>query len=76
MQYARGAAEYALLAVASVPGGTPMTDSGGAKGYGICGGAGGTALLPMELAKEIAEEHPEFVRRAKDAARRVALRCP
>lgn len=73
MRYARGAAEYALFAAANVPEGTPMTDSGGAKGYGICGGAGGTALLPMEMARKIGEEDPEFANRAKDAARRVAL---
>lgn len=73
MRYARGAAEYALFAVATVPEGTPMTDSGRSKGNGVCGGAGGTALLPMELARQIAEEDPEFVERAKEAARSVAL---
>jgi len=73
MRYSRGAAEYALFAVGTTKAGTPMADSGGTTGYGICGGAGGTAILPMELAKEIGQEDPEFMNRAGKAARHVAL---
>jgi len=71
MKYARGAAEYALALVERAPDKGVMIGGGGAAGFGVCGGAGATAWLPMLLAKELGDDEPEFRARVERATRKV-----
>ena len=71
LKYARGAAEYALALVERAPE-DPMTGGGGDTGFGVCGGAGGTALLPMLLDREIGDDDPAYRKRVRQATQKIA----
>ena len=46
---------------------------GGSTGFGVCGGAGATAYLPVLLAKEIGGIDPEFQERVRKATKKAAM---
>jgi hypothetical protein len=71
LEYARSAAEYALWAIERAPGNV-FQGGGGASGFGVCGGAGGTAYMPVMLAQEIGDEDPGFDLRVRMATKKVA----
>ena len=63
MKYARGAAQYAVDLVMSLPETRTLTASGGDSGFGVCGGAGGSGLLLMLLAQELGPSDAAFTAR-------------
>jgi len=70
LKYAKGAAEYALARIERAPEDTRFVGGGGSGGFGVCGGAGGTAYFPMILAKALGD--PGYAERVKKAAKRIS----
>ncbi|NOZ22287.1 MAG: hypothetical protein GXP25_14500 [Planctomycetes bacterium] len=73
MKYARGAAEYTLGMIERAPKDYVFTSGGGSGGFGVCGGAGGSAWFPIKLSKELGEKDPEFVERVRKCTKRLAM---
>lgn len=71
MKYARSAADYALHLVEAAPTGV-FKGGGGSTGFGVCGGAGGTAFMPMLLAMEIGDRDEKFQAQVNQSMRKIS----
>lgn len=72
MNYARGAAVFAVQLVESYQGRGPLPGPGGDAGFGVCGGGGGAGHFLMLYAEEVGDKDAALVTRIRAAVERIA----